>query len=36
MVHPSKVGGAYYICDAPAAQSSNGPDGPGYMGFLPC
>src|SRR3989449_9597449 len=34
MVHPLKVGGAYYICDAPAAQSSNGAVGLGYMGFF--
>ena len=35
MVHPSKVGGAYYICDAPAAQSSNGAVGLGYYGVSP-
>ena len=35
MVHPLKVGGAYYICDAPAAQSSNGAVGLGYYGVSP-
>src|SRR2546425_6375747 len=35
MVHPLKVGGGYYICDAPAAQSSNGAVGLGYYAVSP-